>query len=164
MNKYTQKTHRPNVRLNRIARALAAGGTAALLAQPAAAGKFETENVSGSFDSTISFGVQNRLQRQDCRIIGNDNGGCAATSGTLGSVVNGPDFGFTSSPDFNNLQADDGNLNFNKGDFTSATLKGTHELYLKMPQGVSSLVRATWAKDFRAGHTRRTPLADDAKD
>ncbi len=164
MNTNMKRGQGLNARLNRAAQALALGTAGALLAQPAAAGKFETESVSGSFDSTISFGVQNRLQRQDCRIIGNDNGGCAPTTGTLGTVVNGPGMGFTSNPDFNNLQADDGNLNYNKGDFTSAALKGTHELYLKAPQGVSSLIRATWVKDFRADHTRRTPLSDDAKD
>ena len=164
MKKKMQQRQRMNVRLNRIVQALVLGSVGLLVAQPAAAVKFEGESVSGSFDSTISFGIQKRLQAQDCRIIGNDNGGCAATTGTLGTVVNGSGFGATANPDFNNLQADDGNLNFNKGDITSAALKGTHELYLKLPQGVSSLVRATWVKDFRADHTQRTPLTDDAKD
>jgi hypothetical protein len=162
-NNKAQQRQLSKFRLRLLVQALAVGSIG-VLAQPAAAGKFETESVSGSFDSTISFGVQRRLQAQDCRIIGNDNGGCAPTSGTLGTLVNGPGFGFTSSPDFNNLQADDGNLNYNKGDFPSAALKGTHELYVKMPEGVSGLLRATWVKDFRAGQTRRTPLADDAKD
>lgn len=164
MNKKMQQRRGSRVRFTRMAQALALGGAGLIVAQPAAAVEFETGSVKGSFDSTVSFGVQKRLQGQDCRIIGNDNGGCAPTEGTLGTVVNGPGFGFTSSPDFNNLQADDGNLNFNKGDIPSAALKGTHELYLKMPQGVSSLVRATWVRDFRADHTRRTPLSDDAKD
>lgn len=164
MKKKTQQRQRKNIRLNRLIRALAFGGAGLLAAQPAAAFKFEGESVSGSFDSTISFGIQQRMQGRDCRIIGNDNGGCAPTTGTLGTAVNGPGFGFTANPDFNNLQADDGNLNFDKGDITSAALKGTHELYLKMPQGVSSLIRATWVRDFRADHTRRTPLTEDAKD
>ncbi len=164
MKKKIQQHKRINVRRNRLVQALALGSIGLLVAQPAAAVKFEGESVSGSFDSTISFGIQKRIQGQDCRLIGNDNGGCAPTTGTLGTVVNGPGFDWTSSPDFNNLQADDGNLNFNKGDITSAALKGTHELYLKMPQGVSSLIRATWVRDFRAGHTQRTPLAEDARD
>jgi hypothetical protein len=164
MNKKTQQRRGSKKRFNRVAQALALGGVGLLMAQPATAVEFETGSLKGSFDSTISFGVQRRLQKQDCRIIGNDNGGCAPTSGTLGEVVNGPGLGFTSSPDFNNLQADDGNLNYNKGDIPSATLKGTHELYLKAPQGLSGLLRATWSKDFRADHTRRTPLSEDAKD
>ena len=164
MNNKTQQRQGSNPRLHRVAQAIAAGGFGLLMAQPASALEFENGSVKGSFDSTISFGVQKRLQGRDCRIIGNDNGGCAPTSGTLGTLVNGPGFGFTASPDFNNLQADDGNLNFNKGDLTSATLKGTHDLYIKAPQGLSGLLRATWAKDVRAGHTRRTPLAEDAKD
>ena len=164
MNKKMQQRRGSKVRFNRVVHALALGGAGLLAAQPAAAVEFETGSIKGSFDSTVSFGVQRRLQGQDCRIIANDNGGCAATEGTLGTVVNGPGFGFTANPDFNNLQADDGNLNFNKGDIPSAALKGTHELYLKMPQGVSSLVRATWVRDFRADHTRRTPLSEDAKD
>lgn len=164
INKRIRPQQRANVGLNRLAGVLALGSAGLLAAQPAAAVDFQGESVSGSFDTTISFGIQTRLQRQNCRIIGNDNGGCAPTSGTLGELVNGPGMGWTSSPDFNNLQADDGNLNFNKGDITSAALKGTHELYLKLPEGVSGLVRATWLKDFRTDHTRRTPLSEDARD
>lgn len=153
---------------SRIARALALGGIGLLAAQPAAAFKIEGESVSGSFDSTISFGFQRRMQGTDCSIIGNDNGGCAATTGTLGELVNAPFFGpgggFFSNPDFNYLQSDNGNLNYKKGDFVSAAVKGTHELYLKFPQGFSGLVRATWSRDFKADDTRRTPLSEEAKD
>jgi hypothetical protein len=123
---------------------------------------FEAEWVKGSFDSTISFGVQRRMQGRDCGIIGNDNGGCVPTTGTLGEVVNGPGFGFTSNPDFNYLQADDGNLNFNKNDIVSAALKGTHELSLHFKDDWSALVRGSWLYDMRADHTRRTPLESDA--
>jgi hypothetical protein len=149
---------------SRRALALAISALAAATALPALAASFETEWVKGSFDSTISFGMQSRVQGRDCSIIGNDNGGCVPTEGALGERVNGPGFGFTSSPDFNYLQADDGNLNFNKRDIVSAALKGTHELSLHFADGWSALARGSWLYDFRADHTRRTPLADDAKD
>ena len=95
-------------------------GIAGVLTAPAApAASFETEWVKGSFDSIISFGLQWRMQGRDCGIIGNDNGGCVPTTGTLGERVNGPGQGATSNPDFNYLQTDDGNLNFNKGDLAT---------------------------------------------
>lgn len=154
----------PMGRVRALVVGLAIGGLGALAAPAAMAVGFETDWVKGSFDSTISFGMQWRAQGRDCSIIGNDNGGCVATSGTLGERVNGPGQGATSNPDFNYLQADDGNLNFNKGDVVSAALKGTHELSLQFDQGWRALVRGTWLYDFRADHTVRTPLTDDAKD
>ena len=147
----------------RVAGVLAIGGMGLLATPPVAAFQFEGESLSGSFDSTISFGFRKRMQGTDCSIIGNDNGGCVPTTGTLGEKVNGPGLGLTSNPDFNYLQSDDGNLNYKKGDITSAVLKGTHELYLKAPQGWSALVRGTWLKDFKADDTQRTPLSDASK-
>ena len=91
--------------------ALALGGTFGLASPAAFAVEFQTENVKGSFDSTISLGFQWRMSGTDCRFVGNDNGGCAPTTGTLGEVVNGPGNGATSNPDFNYLQSDNGNLN-----------------------------------------------------
>ena len=85
----TRKTHQHRPR--RLAGALALGGLGLLAAQPAAAFKFEGESVSGSFDSTISLGLQKRLSSPDCRIIGNDNGGCVPVSGTLGRLTTGGD-------------------------------------------------------------------------
>ncbi len=110
--------------------AAAIGGLFALAAPAAVAATFETESVKGSFDSTISFGMQWRMSDTSCSIIGNDNGGCVPTSGTLGELVNGPGFGFTSNPDFNYLQSDNGNLNYKKNQLVSAALKGNHELAL----------------------------------
>jgi len=145
--------------------ALAIVAAAVLAGMPAAhAVTFESGSIKGSFDSTISFGVQMRGQSRDCSIIGNDNGGCVPTTGFLGELVNGPGQGATSNPDFNYLQADDGNLNFNRNDIVSMALKGTHELALQFPQDWRALVRGTWLYDWRADQTRRTPLTDDAKD
>jgi hypothetical protein len=155
------RTTRPLARRAALALAAFAACTAPA---GASAATFEYGSIKGSFDSTISFGAQWRGQGRDCSIIGNDNGGCVATTGRLGELVNGPGQGATSNPDFNYLQADDGNLNFDKHDIVSMALKGTHELSLQFPQDWRALVRGTWLYDFRADHTRRTPLTDDAKD
>ncbi len=69
--------------------ALAIAALGATFATPAAAFKFEMENgITGSFDSTISFGMQTRLQSPDKSIIGRDNGGTVATTSEVGEKVN----------------------------------------------------------------------------
>ncbi len=151
------------LRIKPLALAIAALG--ATFANPAAAFKFEMENgITGSFDSTISFGAQVRMQLTDKSIIGNDNGGNVATVGDLGVKVNGPGFGATSNPDFNYLQTDDGNLNYKRHDIVSAVFKGTHELFLTQKGNWSALGRFTWSTDLRADNTQRTPLHSDAED
>ena len=157
MKKHSNGAHRTR----RIASMAALGGLGLLATQSALAVKFDGETFSGSFDSTISIGMQKRLSSPDCRIIGNDNGGCVPVTGTLGALNNGDPN--SANPDFNYLQSDDGDLNYKKGDIVSLALKGTHELYLKAPNGFSGLLRATWSRDFKADDTRRTPLSDDAK-
>lgn len=125
---------------------------------------FETEGgIKGSFDSTVSFGVQRRMKSPDMSIVSRDSGGTPATGAALGATINGPGFEWTANPDFNYTQTDDGNLNYKKGDIVSAVLKGTHELGLKEEGNWAALGRFTWSSDFRADHTRRTPLDDEAK-
>lgn len=141
-----------------LALAIAAFGFGA--AHSALAFNFETEGgVQGSFDSTISFGVQRRMKSPDPSIIANENGG------NVGFFGNAPQAQLTGivSPNFNYLQADDGNLNYKKGDIVSAVLKGTHELGLKEAGNWAALARVTWSSDFRAAKTRRTPLDEEAK-
>jgi len=102
-----------------VARAVA--GALALLAAgaiapPAHAFKFGNDNVTGSFDSTVSFGFIKRLESPSRRIIGNDNGGNVPTTSELESRVNAfYGGGAIANPDFNYLQSDDGNLNYKKG-------------------------------------------------
>ena len=86
-------------RFARRALALALAAACGSVSGGASAFGFETENVKGSFDSTISFGMQWRMQGTNCGIVGNDNGGCVPTTGTLGELVNGPGQGATSNPD-----------------------------------------------------------------
>ena len=143
---------------------LAVAALAAGLTLPAQAVKFELDNgITGSFDTTLSFGFQRRMSGQDKSIIGNDSGGNVPATGTLGTVVNGPGNGATANPDFNYTNVDDGDLNYNKGDIVSAVVKGTHELFLKNESGWAALGRFTWSSDLKATDTRRTPLDSEAR-
>ena len=151
-----------NLRGKPLAVALAAIGLAC--ANPAAAFKFEMDNgLTGTFDSTFSFGMQRRMKSPDKSIIGNDSGGNVPVQSPLGTLVNGPGMGFTASPDFNYAQTDDGDLNYKKGDIVSAVVKGTHELFVKEAGNWAALGRFTWSSDLQANKTRRTPLDDEAK-
>jgi hypothetical protein len=133
---------------NRFRLAAVALATLALAQGAARAVTFETESLKGSFDSTITLGAGKRLQRQSCGLLGTPTAHCSAA-------------------DVNPLTwsgADDGNLNYDKGDFFTAYLKGTHELLLTMPdQGLKFMARFNWLKDFKADDTRTTPLLSDAK-
>lgn len=122
------------------------------------------EGLSGSFDSTVSFGMSARIGSAGCSTIGNDSGGCNnGTDNDLSRVYNlGNGLGYANA-DFNFTNFDDGNLNYKKGDVFSAALKGTHDLSLKYPGGWSALARVTWFKDFKAKDTRRTDVASEAE-
>jgi hypothetical protein len=128
--------------------ALACAAIAGLLPEHAHAVTFENESVKGSFDSTITLGAGRRLGNQSCALIGTPTARCSAG-------------------DVNALTwsgADDGNLNYDKGDFFTAYVKGSHELLLTMPsEGLKFMGRVNWLKDFKADDTRTTPLQDDAK-
>ena len=151
------------IRRTYLAVAIAAIGAG--VASPAHAFKFDLDNgISGSFDSTLSFGMQRRMQSPNKNMIGNDNGGNVPTSGELGELVNGPGGGAAANPDFNYSNIDDGNLNYKKGDIVSAVLKGTHELSLGERGNWAALGRVTWSSDFAAVNTDRTPLESSAKD
>ncbi len=164
----TRRTRRRTGRIGRytnVARAalgcLVATGA---LVGPAHAVRTTTEGGTEiDFSSTISFGLQWRLQSPSRTALGNDNGGAVPTGAVLGSTLNGPGNDAAANPDFNVLNGDDGNLNYNKGDLVSAALKGTHEFGLKTTDGWRALARATWVGDARAGHTRRTELSGDAQ-
>lgn len=134
------------------------------VAGQAQAFKFDLDNgISGSMDSTISLGVQRRMESPNKSMVGRDNGGSIGTTGRLGELVNGSGQGSTSNPDFNYTNIDDGNLNYKKGDIVAAVLKGTHELALGERGNWAALGRVTWSTDFAAANTVRTPLDDEAK-
>ena len=80
------------------------------LAGPAQAVKFNWGNIEGTFTSNFSVGASWRTENADNRVIspGNTEGVGQASSST----------------------ADDGNLNFDKGDMYSLLFKGVHDLDL----------------------------------
>ncbi len=136
-----------------------------LWAQPGQAFVFGSdEGVSGSFDSTLSYGFATRLQSPDCKQLGNDSGGCNNGSNTeLGRYYNLSKGNGYANADINFSNADDGDLNYDKHDVYSQVIKGTHELSLKFGDGWSALGRVAWAKDFKMDDTRRTDLEDTAE-
>ncbi len=116
---------------------------ATLLALPAAAIDFDWNDgaIYGSFDTTISSGVSVRTQGHDHRLIGVNNGGTA-----------------------NSINGDNGNLNYEKGDVTSANVKATHELSLNAGD-FGFFGRASYFYDtaIMDSDTERTPLGNEAK-
>lgn len=136
--------------------AIAAGIT---VTSAAHAFTFETEDVSGNFDSTITLGVGVRTGSPTCGLVLQGATGSGAPAGCLA-----PTSGL----------GDQGNLNYGKGDPFTSQLKGSHELLLKMPSDVTFFGRANWVRDFAATRTTgitsaATPpglngnLADDAR-
>lgn len=118
-------------------------GASCAMALPAAAIDFDWNNgaITGSFDTTISTGASIRTQGHDHRLIGVVNGGTA-----------------------NSINGDNGNLNYEKGDLTSANVQATHELSLNAGNfgffGRASYFYDTVVMD---GDTARTDLGNEAK-
>jgi len=120
--------------------------TALVCAGTAHAFRFEaSDSIKGNLDMQLTLGAGMRLVDRNPHLIGDPH------------VNAGADTGFSSN-------ADDGNLNYKKGDFFTTYLKFTPELLLKFPDDYKFMVRATGLYDFKATDTRRTELADDAKD
>ena len=110
-----------------------------LVASPALALDFTKGDLTGTWDTTISWGAQYRLEDPDLRIIGLPSGGSAFS-------VNG----------------DDGNLNYDKG-IVSNVFKLTTELELNY-KNVGAFVRGRGFYDYENedGDRLRTPLSNDA--
>lgn len=108
-------------------------------AMPAAAVDFSKGDLEGSWDTTLSWGTQFRLDDPDLRLIGLPSGGSAFS-------VNG----------------DDGNLNYGTG-IVSNTFKLTTELELRY-KNVGGFVRFRGFYDFENEDEDRdrTPLSDAA--
>jgi len=98
--------------------------------------------VTGSFDSTVTFGLGMRVEDRVTSNYGIGNGG-----------------------DYPTFNEDDGNLNYDKGDLYSTAFKTSHELEINFPT-FSIFTRAMSLYDFDVmrGSTDRTPLSEAAKD
>lgn len=113
----------------------------------AAAFTFETENVSGSFDSTVTAGIGVRASGTSCGLVTRDSAGIY--TGNAGPTGSGAPSACTETT---SGLGDQGNLNYKKGDAFTTYLKGSHELLLKMPERITFLGRVSWLKDFSATH------------
>jgi Protein of unknown function (DUF1302) len=100
---------------------------------------FETENIRGNFDSTVSYGTGIRAKNPDT---------------SMGNVS--PFTGYDNT----------GNANYQKGDRFANQLKGSHDLLLKLPEDVTFMGRANWVRDYSATHIHNSDpgvsLSDDA--
>lgn len=115
---------------------------AMLCGTPAAAFQFELGEIQGSFDSTLSYGLSWRMDKQDKDIISLQEGG-RAFSGNF----------------------DDGNLNYDEGDLISNTAKITSDLALDY-RNFGIFLRGSAFYDFENedGDRARTDLRDEALD
>lgn len=89
----------------------AAAALFAFGASDAAAASYTFGDMNLSIDTTVSAGVTVRASERDCRRVSLVNGGCANGDGRTTSV-----------------NSDNGNLNFDRWDFTNATLKATMDV------------------------------------
>lgn len=117
---------------------------ASTCAGPASAFTFETESVSGSFDSSVSLGVGIRAKSPGCNTVIGTVGAAPSPATPAGAPA-----GCIDGLSFIN---DQGNLNYKKGDAFTTYLKGTHELLLKLPESWKFFGRFNWLKDFSATH------------
>ena len=113
----------------------------ALTANTANAFQFEFDELTGSFDTTLSYGILIRASDPDPDLIGIANGGNAAS-----------------------VNYDNGTLNYDKGNIASNVAKFTSELDLDY-RNFGAFVRATGFYDYenQSQSRERTPLAQDAK-
>ena len=123
-----------------MAVALAVGLGAASFTAGARDFESKSGSVSGSWDTTISYGQAWRVQSPDCNLIANADGGCGR------------------SPNI-----DDGDLNYDTG-LVGRAWKIVTELSLKS-EHYGAFVRGAGLTDSLVdrGRTRRTPISDTAK-
>jgi len=126
----------------RSAAILALGG--ALLIPATFAFEFHSGDLTGSFDSSFSFGALYRVDNPQPSYYGTSN----QYLGTPGYQ--------------NSVNTDDGNLNYGHG-LVSELFKGSHDLELKY-HNLGFFARGYYFKDYISEDTQRTALTDAAKD
>ena len=99
---------------------------------------FETENISGNFDSTISLGLGVRASTPTCGLVLQGATGPGAPTGCLDPISG---------------LGDQGNLNYARGDLFAGQLKGSHECGMVE---LARAVRGTGLHELRrAGRLRQ---------
>ncbi|MES2105503.1 MAG: DUF1302 family protein [Pseudomonadota bacterium] len=114
----------------------------------ASAVDFETEAINGSVNSNVTAGIGVRTKNQSCALIGTPN------VSDCGANVNTAQW----------ANADNGNLNYNKGTLFTGYLSLTSEALVKVPeQNLKFLARGTALFDPVAADTSTTRLSGDAR-
>lgn len=98
-----------------------------IISTSASAVEFQLGEIEGRFDSQLSIGASWRATDRDPDVIAIPNGG--------------------STKSLNSGSYDDGDLNFDKGDAFTQTLKGVHDLELRY-DNVGAFVRGKYWYDF----------------
>lgn len=159
-----------------VARApLAAAVALGLMMAPAAqAFEFERGELSGSLDTTVSYGYSWRVEERDDDLVAKSffnpllctqnvplgliavgPGRCTSTGGVPGSAFQ------LAAPGRFSANRDDGNLKYDDGDAISSAFKITSEISLNW-RSWGAFARATYFYDFE--NADRSDLTDIAKD
>lgn len=117
------------------------GAAIVIASQPSRAFQFAYDELTGSFDTTVSVGVLSRASGVDRDIVAISNAGSIGPTGAIAFPVTGGVRGSAFSANF-----DDGNTNFQDGS-VSRVLKFTSELDVAY-RNVGSFVRFSGFKDF----------------
>ncbi len=134
--------------------AVLATALALSVAAPVPAAQFASGDVTGSFDTTLSYGTSWRVEGRDTGILG-----VTSTTQPNGSAPPGSLGGTAFS-----VNGDDGNLNYDKG-LVSNILTAVFELGIDHASGYGAFVRARAFYDFENedGDREKIDLTDDAK-
>ena len=123
---------------------IAVGVSLAIAATASNAVGWDSENFEYNLDTTLSVGASMRVEERDRALVGKSNlyqleTGQSVTSLYGSGIV--PDGAWSNN-------SDDGNLNFNKGDFFSQVIKGTHEFDMRHKDGdYGVFARGLWYYD-----------------
>lgn len=154
-----------NFRAARAPLALAVAGVLAMAASPAMAFDFTRGDLSGSLDTTVSFGASWRAQERADDLIAKSHFNPAivaqvAALTAAGQYLEAQQLQQAARGRFS-ANRDDGNLKYDKGDLISNAFKITSEFSLNY-QDSGAFARATYFYDFE--NADRDDLSRDAKD
>ncbi len=141
---------KPSLRRPALVAAIALGLTGQALAIEFTWG----ENLTGTFDTTVSYGIQMRVQDIDPNLIGKGN--LLPTAFTL------PNAQQRTLPGRFSVNSDDGNRKYEDGDIISNAIKVTSELSLNWGENWGAFLRGSYFYDFEnEGRDDLTELAQE---
>lgn len=133
-------------RIVRWVGAIVVGAGMALSSTQSFAFDFQEGDIDFSLVTQLTYGFGVRTKNQSCSLIGDPFTSCGPSANVA---------------QWSN--ADDGDLNYKRGQFFTNYLKGTSELLATAPDGYKFFARASYLYDFSAPQTARTDLSSDAR-